>query len=334
MRDLAFRLATASTLPIVLDSTEPAVLEAGLECLGGRAVINSANYEDGEGPDSRFRRVMKLVAEHGAAVIVLTIDEEGQARTAEWKVRVAQRAITDITENWGLRQSDIIVDCLTFPIATGQEETRRDGIETIEAIRQITAKYPGIHTTLGVSNVSFGLHPAARVVLNSVFLHEAVEAGLSSGIIDAAKIVPLASLPEEQRRVALDLVWDRREYDADGNTTYDPLARMLDLFAGVDTAALRDQRAAELAALPTGERLQRRIIDGEGKGLEEDLDLALAEGKTALGIINDHLLEGMKVVGERFGAGEMQLPFVLQSAEAMKAAVALLEPHMEKADTS
>jgi 5-methyltetrahydrofolate--homocysteine methyltransferase len=182
--------------------------------------------------------------------------------------------------------------------------------------------------------VSFGLNPAARIVLNSVFLHEAVEAGLSSGIIDAAKIVPLASLPEEQRKVALDLVWDRREYDAEGNTTYDPLASMLDMFAGVDTAALRDQRAAELAALPTGERLQRRIIDGEGKGLEEDLALARSEGMTPLGIINDQLLEGMKVVGERFGAGEMQLPFVLQSAEVMKNAVALLEPHMEKSDAS
>jgi 5-methyltetrahydrofolate--homocysteine methyltransferase len=171
-------------------------------------------------------------------------------------------------------------------------------------------------------------------VLNSVFLHEAAEAGLSSGIIDAAKIVPLASLPDEQRQVALDLVWDRREYDAEGNVTYDPLATMLDLFAGVDTAALRDQRAAELAALPVGERLERRIIDGEGKGLEADLDLARADGMAPLAIINDHLLEGMKVVGERFGAGEMQLPFVLQSAEVMKTAVALLEPHMEKADAS
>ncbi|BAS11160.1 methionine synthase [Arthrobacter sp. Hiyo4] len=182
--------------------------------------------------------------------------------------------------------------------------------------------------------MSFGLNPAARVVLNSVFLHEAVQAGLTSGIIDAAKIVPLASLPEEQRKVALDLVWDKREYDAEGNTTYDPLAIMLDMFAGVDTAALKDQRAAELAALPTGARLERRIIDGEGKGLEEDLDLARSEGMTPLGIINDHLLEGMKVVGERFGAGEMQLPFVLQSAEVMKNAVALLEPHMEKSDSS
>ncbi|WP_353710279.1 methionine synthase [Arthrobacter sp. K5] len=334
IKEVVSRFASASTLPLVIDSTEPPVLQAGLEHIGGRPVVNSVNYEDGDGPDSRFARIMPLVKEHGTAVIALTIDEHGQARTTEGKVAIASRLIDSLVGEWGMRVEDIIVDALTFPIATGQEETRRDAIETIEAIRQITAKYPGIHTTLGVSNVSFGLNPAARIVLNSVFLHEAVQAGLSSGIIDAAKIVPLASLPEEQRQVALDLVWDRREYDADGNVTYDPLARILDLFAGVDSAALKDQRAAELAALPTGERLQRRIIDGEGKGLEEDLDLARSEGMTPLGIINDQLLEGMKVVGERFGAGEMQLPFVLQSAEVMKNAVALLEPHMEKSDAS
>jgi 5-methyltetrahydrofolate--homocysteine methyltransferase len=334
IKEVVSRFASASTLPLVIDSTEPPVLQAGLELIGGRPVVNSVNYEDGDGPDSRFARIMPLVKEHGTAVIALTIDEQGQARTTEGKVAIASRLVDSLVGEWGMRVEDIIVDALTFPIATGQEETRRDGIETIEAIRQITTKYPGINTTLGVSNVSFGLNPAARMVLNSVFLHEAVQAGLTSGIIDAAKIVPLASLPEEQRKVALDLVYDRREYDADGNVTYDPLAIMLDLFAGVDTAALKDQRAAELAALPTGERLQRRIIDGEGKGLEADLDLARSEGMTPLGIINDQLLEGMKVVGERFGAGEMQLPFVLQSAEVMKNAVALLEPHMEKSDSS
>ncbi|MEV5069327.1 homocysteine S-methyltransferase family protein [Microbacterium sp. LMI12-1-1.1] len=334
MREVVSRLASASTLPLVVDSTEPAVIAAGLELIGGRPVVNSVNYEDGDGPTSRFGRIMPLVKEHGTAVVALTIDEHGQARTTEGKVQIATRLIDELVDEWGLRVSDIIVDCLTFPIATGQEETRRDAIETIEAIRQITAKYPGINTTLGVSNVSFGLNPAARSVLNSAFLHEAVEAGLTSGIIDAAKIVPLASISDEQRKVALDLVWDRREYDADGNVTYDPLARMLDLFAGVDTAALRNQRAAELAALPVGERLERRIIDGEGKGLEADLDLAREGGLAPLQIINDHLLEGMKIVGERFGAGEMQLPFVLQSAEVMKTAVALLEPHMEKSDAS
>lgn len=330
IREVVSRLASASTLPLVVDSTEPPVLRAGMELIGGRPTVNSVNFEDGDGPTSRFGRIMPLVAEHGAAVVALTIDEEGQARTADDKVRIASRLVDTLVGEWGMRVEDIIVDALTFPIATGQEETRRDGIETIEAIRRITAKYPGIHTTLGVSNVSFGLNPAARSVLNSVFLHEAVEAGLSSGIIDAAKIVPLASVPEDRRKVALDLVWDRREYDAEGTLVYDPLEKMLDLFAGVDTAALRDQRAHELAALPVGERLERRIIDGDAKGLEGDLDLARADGMSALGIVNDHLLEGMKVVGERFGSGEMQLPFVLQSAEVMKAAVALLEPHMEK----
>ncbi|MBN9223946.1 homocysteine S-methyltransferase family protein [Microbacterium sp.] len=332
IREVVSRFASASTLPLVIDSTEPAVIQAGLELIGGRPVVNSVNYEDGDGAASRFGRIMPLVKEHGTAVIALTIDEQGQARTAEDKLRIASRLVDELVGTWGLHVEDIIVDCLTFPIATGQEETRRDAIETIEAIRGLVSKYPGINTTLGVSNVSFGLNPAARSVLNSVFLHEATQAGLTSGIIDAAKIVPLASLDDQQRKVALDLVWDRREWDADGNLTYDPLATMLDLFAGVDTAALRDQRAAELAALPVGERLERRIIDGESKGLEADLDLARAGGLTPLQIINDHLLEGMKVVGERFGSGQMQLPFVLQSAEVMKAAVALLEPHMEKTD--
>jgi 5-methyltetrahydrofolate--homocysteine methyltransferase len=334
MREVVSRLASASTLPLVIDSTEPAVIAAGLELIGGRPVVNSVNFEDGDGPDSRFGRIMPLVVEHGAAVIALTIDENGQARTADEKVRIASRLIDTLVSDWGMRVDDIIVDALTFPIATGQEETRRDAIETIEAIRRITAAYPGIHTTLGVSNVSFGLNPAARSVLNSVFLHEAAEAGLDSAIINAAKIVPLASVPDDRRQVALDLVWDRRELDADGAVTYDPLSAMLDLFDGVDSAALKDQRAAELAALPVGARLERRIIDGEGKGLEADLDLARADGLTALQIINDHLLAGMQIVGQRFGSGEMQLPFVLQSAEVMKAAVALLEPHLEKTEAA
>jgi 5-methyltetrahydrofolate--homocysteine methyltransferase len=330
IQEIVTKLASASTLPLVIDSTEPAVIKAGMELIGGRPVVNSVNFEDGDGPGSRFATVMPLVKEHGAAVIALTIDEEGQARTAVDKVRIASRLVDTLVDEWGLRVEDIIVDTLTFPIATGQEETRRDAIETIQAIKEITAKYPGLHTTLGVSNVSFGLNPASRMVLNSVFLNEATEAGLDTAIIDAAKIVPLATIPDEQRQVALDLIWDRREYDADGNVTYDPLSRMLEIFDGVDSAGLKDQRAAELAALPVTERLERRIIDGESKGLEGDLDLARDGGLSALEIINRHLLAGMQVVGQRFASGEMQLPFVLQSAEVMKAAVALLEPHMEK----
>ena len=326
MKSIASRFATASTLPLVLDSTEPAVIEAGLELLGGRSVVNSVNYEDGDGPGSRFARVMPVVQEHGAAVVALCIDEDGQARTAEWKVRVATRLIEDLTANWGMRVEDIVVDCLTFPIGTGQEETRRDGLETIEAIKALKAAYPTVQTTLGVSNVSFGLNPAARITLNSVFLNECVKAGLDSAIVHAAKILPMSKIQEEQREVALDLVYDRRREG------YDPLSRFLDLFEGVDIASVRASRAEELAALPLGERLARRIIDGERNGLEADLQAALDNGKPALDIVNDHLLEGMKVVGELFGKGEMQLPFVLSSAEVMKTAVAWLEPHMEKTD--
>jgi 5-methyltetrahydrofolate--homocysteine methyltransferase len=329
MRELAGRLATASTLPLVLDSTEPAVIEAGLECLGGRSVINSVNYEDGDGPESRIRTLLPIIKEHGAAVIALTIDEEGQARTAEWKVRIAERLITQLTGEFGLREQDIIVDCLTFPIATGQEETRRDGIETIEAIRELKQRHPDVLTTLGVSNISFGLNPAARAVLNSVFLHECVKAGLDSAIVHAARILPIARIPEEQYDVALDLVYDRRRPAADGTEAYDPLTRFLELFEGVVVSA--DDCAQELAGLPLFERLERRIIDGERTGLEDDLNQALAE-RSALAIVNDTLLAGMRVVGELFGSGQMQLPFVLQSAEVMKAAVAHLEPHMERSD--
>ena len=331
MKELATRFATASTLPIVLDSTEPAVIRAGLEALGGRSVINSVNYEDGDGPTSRFAKIMPLVKEHGASVVALTIDEEGQARDCEWKLRVARRLIKDLTENWQMQTGDILIDCLTFPIATGQEETRRDGIETINAIRALKTEFPQVQTTLGVSNVSFGLNPAARVVLNSVFLHECVNAGLDSAIVHPSKITPLARIDERQREVALDLIYDRRKYEGEA-CTYDPLTEFLQLFEGVELAVSRNIRAAELAALPLTERLQRRIIDGEKVGLTDDLDQAMTEDIKPLLIINDHLLEGMKVVGELFGKGEMQLPFVLQSAEVMKTAVAYLEPFMEKSD--
>jgi 5-methyltetrahydrofolate--homocysteine methyltransferase len=333
-RELVSRLATATTLPLVLDSTEPAVIEAGLECLGGRAMVNSVNYEDGDGPNSRFARIMPLVREHGAAVVALTIDEEGQARTVQTKFEIASRLIKDLTENWGMRLVDITVDTLTFPIATGQDETRRDGIETIEAIKLLNQKFPGVQTTLGISNISFGLSPAARHVLNSVFLHECIQVGLTSAIVHSARIMPLNQIPKEQLDAALELIYDKREYDAEDNVSYDPLTNYLDVFSGVDTATAKQSRAAELAALPLKERLERRIIDGEKKGLELDLDEALAAGTTALEIINDNLLKGMQEVGELFGRGEMQLPFVLQSAEVMKSAVAHLEPHIEKTDDS
>src|SRR5215475_4463800 len=233
-----------------------------------------------------------------------------RARTAEWKAAVASRLIDDLSGNWGMRQCDIIVDCLTFPIATGQEETRRDAIETIEAIREVKRRHPQVQTTLGVSNVSFGLDPA---------------------IVHASKILPMAKIPDEQREVALDMVYDRRRPASEDQPAYDPLPRFLELFEGVDATSARQSRAEELAALPLSERLERRIIDGERNGLEADLDEAMRT-RPPLEIINDTLLAGMKVVGNLFGSGEMQLPFVLQSAEVMKAAVAHLEPHMEKAD--
>ncbi|MFG2875697.1 methionine synthase [Streptomyces sp. NPDC048337] len=325
MEELAGRFATASTLPIVLDSTEVPVIKAGLEKLGGRAVINSVNYEDGDGPESRFAKVTRLAQEHGAALIALTIDEEGQARTVEHKVAIAERLIEDLTTNWGIRESDILIDTLTFTICTGQEESRGDGIATIESIRELKRRHPDVQTTLGLSNISFGLNPAARVLLNSVFLDECVKAGLDSAIVHASKILPIARFDEEQVSTALDLIYDRR---AEG---YDPLQKLMALFEGVNTKSLKAGRAEELLALPLEERLQRRIIDGEKNGLEADLDEAL-QTRPALDIVNDTLLEGMKVVGELFGSGQMQLPFVLQSAEVMKTAVAYLEPHMEKSD--
>lgn len=334
MAAIVSRLATSSTLPLVLDSTEPAVLEAGLENYGGRALINSVNYEDGDGPNSRFAKIMPLAREHGAAVVALTIDEEGQARTAETKVAIASRLIRDLVDNWKMPISDIVVDTLTFPIATGQDETRRDGIETIEAIRTLHEKFPGVQSTLGISNISFGLNPAARQVLNSVFLSECTKVGLTSAIVHSAKILPLNQIPAEQLEAALDLVYDRRTYDEQGLVSFDPLTHFLEVFSGVDSAAAKISRAEELAAMPLNLRLRQRIIDGERKGLEKDLDEAITEGQKALDIINQHLLSGMQEVGELFGRGEMQLPFVLQSAEVMKTAVAHLEPLIEKTDES
>ena len=334
MREIVSRFATTSTLPLVLDSTEPEVLEAGLECYPGRALINSVNYEDGDGPNSRFARIMPIVREHGAAVVALTIDETGQARTSETKLAIARRLIEDLTSIWGMELTDIVVDTLTFPIATGQDETRRDGIETIEAIRILHEEFPGVQSTLGISNISFGLNPAARQVLNSVFLNECTKVGLTSAIAHSAKIIPLNQIPEPQLLAALDLIYDKRLYDDDSNVTFDPLTHFLEVFSGVDAAAARTSRAEELAAMPLNERLRQRIIDGERKGLEIDLDEAIDEGQKALDIINDHLLSGMQKVGELFGSGQMQLPFVLQSAEVMKTAVAHLEPHIEKTEES
>ncbi len=323
MDELAKLLATQSSVPLVLDSTEPEVLEAGLAWLGGRAILNSANLEDGDAEGSRLDRVMRLAKEYGAAVICLLIDEEGQARDVEWKMRVAHR-IHDLAVNrYGLEPGDLIFDALTFPLSTGDDDLRGDALATIEAIRRIKTELPGVYTTLGVSNVSFGLKPAARHVLNSVFLAECVTAGLDSAIVHAARIMPLNKIPAEQREVCLDLIHDRRR---DG---YDPLTTLLEVFADVQTTAVEREDRSDWTI---EQRLSQRIIDGDREGLEDELDEAMAEGLAPLVIINDVLLSGMKVVGDLFATGEMQLPFVLQSAETMKTAVAHLEPHMERTE--
>jgi 5-methyltetrahydrofolate--homocysteine methyltransferase len=311
------RLATQSTLPLVVDSTEVDVVSTALRRIGGRAVINSVNLEDGR---RKADLLFPLAKQFGAALVALAIDEQGQARTADWKVDVCKRLACIAIDEYGLEPGDLIFDALTFPLGSGQEDLRRDGLATLEAIERIKVEIPGAFTILGVSNISFGLSSAARQALNSVFLHMARQRGLDAAIVHAGKILPLYQIDEEARRVCEDLVLDRR---SDG---YDPLAELMRLFEGATEARASK---AELAALPLTQRLERRIIDGDRDGLTDDLDEAMASGLAPLDIINTHLLAGMKIVGDLFGSGQMQLPFVLQSAECMKAAVAHLEPHME-----
>src|SRR5215207_8212146 len=321
MHELASRLVTNIKLPLMFDSTEWQKMEAGLQHAGGKSILNSTNYEDGE---PRFKKVLGLAQEYGAAVVVGTIDEEGMARTAEGKLRIAKRAYEQATGELGFPAHDIFFDPLALPISTGIEEDRRNAAETIESLRRIKAELPGCYTILGVSNVSFGLNAASRIVLNSVFLHEAVEAGLDSAIVNASKIVPLNRIPEREREVARRLIYDERRFDGDV-CTYDPLTEFTKLFEGVKA---KKEHKVDLN-LPVEERLKSHVIDGEKVGLEDNLKLAL-QSYSALDIINNILLDGMKTVGELFGSGQMQLPFVLQSAEVMKAAVRFLEPFMEK----
>src|ERR1700722_10698152 len=323
MTEVASRFATQASVPLMVDSTEGPVARAALEWIGGRPILISVNLEEGDGPGTRLDTFLRLAREFGAAVVCTCIDEEGQARTADWKLRAA-RNIRDIAvERYGLEPEGLLFDPLALPLSTGMEESRRDGIETIEGIRTIKAELPGVSTILGLSNVSFGLNPAARRVLNSVYLHECVEAGLDAAIVHASKILPLSRIDDRVKEVCLDLVYDRR---SDG---YDPLQELLGLFEGVKVDA---GAADEHLDWPVDRRVSQRIIDGNPNGREGDLTEALESGTAALAIVNDILLEGMKVVGERFASGEMQLPFVLQSAETMKSAVAFLEPHMEKSD--
>lgn len=339
MHELVSRLVTNVNLPLMLDSTEWQKMEAGLKLAGGKCILNSTNYEDG---DERFFKVLELARRYGAAVVIGTIDEEGMARTAERKFAIAQRAYRDALE-FGLPAHELFYDPLALPISTGIEEDRLNGAETLEAIRLIRSRLPGVHVLLGVSNVSFGLSPAARIVLNSVFLHDCCEAGMDAAIISPAKILPLVKISEEHQRVCRDLILDQRRFDgmpestpsreavAQGAVcTYDPLTELTTLFEGVSAKEAR-QSGPSLADLPLDQRLKQHIIDGERIGLEQALAEALQQ-YPPLQIINTFLLDGMKVVGELFGSGQMQLPFVLQSAETMKSAVAYLEPFMEKVE--
>ena len=321
MHELASRLVTNVKIPLMFDSTEWQKMEAGLQHAGGKCILNSTNYEDGV---PRFLKVIELANQYGASVVIGTIDEDGMARTADGKFKIAKRAYQQATEEAGLAASDIFFDSLALPISTGIEEDRRNALQTIDAIRRIKQELPGAFTILGVSNISFGLSPAARIVLNSVFLHDAVEAGLDSAIVNASKIEPLNRIGEQELKVARELIYDQRRFEGDV-CVYDPLTEFTKLFEGVKAKSTAKSSKGETVE----ERLKNHIIDGEKIGLEDELKRGL-EKHSALDIINNILLDGMKVVGDLFGSGQMQLPFVLQSAEAMKAAVRFLEPFMEK----
>ncbi|AGF52730.1 5-methyltetrahydrofolate--homocysteine methyltransferase [Synechocystis sp. PCC 6803] len=324
MKELASRLVNNVTLPLMLDSTEWQKMEAGLKVAGGKCILNSTNYEDGE---ERFYKVLEIAKEYGAGIVIGTIDEDGMGRTADKKFEIAKRAY-EAAIAFGIPATEIFFDPLALPISTGIEEDRENGKATVDAIRRIRQELPDCHILLGVSNVSFGLNPAARQVLNSIFLHECMQVGMDAAIVSANKILPLAKIDPEQQQVCLDLIYDRREFEGE-RCTYDPLTKLTTLFEGKTTK--RDKSGD--ANLPVEERLKRHIIDGERLGLEEALNEAL-KLYAPLDIINIYLLDGMKVVGELFGSGQMQLPFVLQSAQTMKAAVAFLEPHMDKDDSA
>jgi 5-methyltetrahydrofolate--homocysteine methyltransferase len=321
MAEIAGRFASQASVPLVIDSTEPQVMEAALQLAGGRCILNSANLEDGEEPGRRMDRIFSLARDYGAAVICLLIDERGQARDVEWKMQIAHRLHKIATERYGLSASDLIFDPLTFPLTTGDADLRHDGIESIEGIRRIKQEIPGALTVMGLSNVSFGINPAARQVLNSVFLDECVKAGLDAAIVHASKILPLARIKPEHVTLCRDIIFDKTTDD------YNPLQLLLTAFEGVKSTK---QEKPDRSGWPVQQRLRQRIIDGDREGLTAELDEALAAGLKALEIVNDVLLDGMREVGELFGSGQMQLPFVLQSAETMKMAVGHLEPHMDK----
>jgi 5-methyltetrahydrofolate--homocysteine methyltransferase len=330
MRELIRRFNTQISIPLVIDSTEPHVIEEALQRIGGKAVVNSINLEDGE---ECLSRVVSLCKKHGAAVIALTIDEDGMAKTSEAKLAVARRIYDLVVKKHGMKPHDLIFDTLTFTLGSGDDEFRRSAIETIEAIRLIKKELEGVHTSLGVSNVSFGLSPQIRHALNSVFLHYAVEAGLDMAIVHASKIMPLFKIDDRGRELCRKLVFDERAYEGEGinrRCVHDPLSELMTYYAGEKTAA---SKKPVVESKSVEDRLKNRIIDGNRVSLQTDLDEALKR-YSALDIINTILLDGMKVVGELFGSGQMQLPFVLQSAEVMKTAVSHLEQFMEKEEGS
>jgi 5-methyltetrahydrofolate--homocysteine methyltransferase len=327
MHEVVKRYVNSLAAPLMLDSTNPDVMEAGLKLAGGRCILNSMNLEEGE---EKLAHICKLAKQYGAAVVAGTIDEDkvaAMARTAERKLSIATRIRDLAVGKYGLRDEDLLFDPLVLPISTGIEEDRRNALETIEGTRLISQKLPKCHTVVGLSNVSFGLKPAARVVLNSAFLHELREAGLTGAIVHASKLLPKNRIPQEQWDAALDLIYDRRR---DG---FDPLTHFVGLFPDSAAGAATASTAVDpWEGLSIQEKLKKHIIDGEKRQLTARLDEAMAAGIKPLEIINNILLDGMKVVGELFGSGQMQLPFVLQSAETMKAAVAHLEPHMDKVE--
>jgi len=324
------KLVNQVNAPLMLDSTQPSTIEAGLKRAGGKCLINSANLEDGE---EKFAEMCKLAKRYGAGLVLGTIDEdpeEAMARTRERKLSIAERMYKLATETYGLREEDLMFDPLVLPVSTGMEKDKRSGLETIEGTRLIAKKFPNCQITCGLSNISFGLNPAARQVLNSAFLHELTQAGMTSAILHVSKILPQSRIDDEKWEAAMDVLYAREPDEPvtleDGSKTTDPLQIFIDLFpADATTQSMKE----DISELPLEERLRRHIIDGEKKQLEETLDEAMPI-YGPLAIINDHLLDGMKVVGELFGSGKMQLPFVLQSAEVMKKAVAHLEPHMER----
>ncbi|MFM9144233.1 MAG: homocysteine S-methyltransferase family protein [Phycisphaerales bacterium] len=328
MAEVSSRLVQHVNAPLMGASTQAVVSEAALKRSGGRCIVNSINLEDGE---KRLDEICPLLRRYGAACVALTIDEDpqaGMAKTADRKESIAARIHDLYTRKWGLREDDLFFDPLTFTIATGNEEDRRLGLETLDGIERISRRFPKCQILLGLSNISFGLKPAARAVLNSAFLHEARQRGLTAAIVHASKILPQNRIPREQWDAAMWLIFDRRGAARPEGMpeSFDPLLHFIGLFPeGTETVEAK----RTLADLPVEEALQRHIIDGEDKGLEQTLERGLAQ-YPPLAIINDHLLAGMKIVGDLFGEGKMQLPFVLQSATVMKKAVALLQPHMEK----